>query len=92
MQIEPESRLLLSAILLVIAEQDEKNVKIKHRASERDQRSKKRIAEGAKIFVASSGFDGMCEAVGIEPEHLRVKSPQQAYKAYQKLVSDEGAE
>jgi len=88
-KIEPEQRLLLSALLLVVAEQDQNYVKIKHRKSARDTRARKFLAEEARLFVASEEFNVMCEAAGIDSDGLRAKTPAEAYKAYLKIAANE---
>lgn len=84
-----EDRIWLSALLLVVAEQDERFVKIKHRNGERDKRTRQRIAEEAREFVASDNFVTMCDVFGFNPEVLRSKTPQQAYEAYKRVVNDD---
>lgn len=87
-ELTPEHRLWLSALLLVLSERDPKFVKIKHRSSERDQRTKQHIAEGAQIFVESDDFVTMCLVFDFDADELRLKTPEEAFIAYKKVIDN----
>lgn len=88
MKILPEQRFLLSAVLLCVAEQETQFVKIKHRTSDRDQRTRQKISETAREFVQSVGFDAMCYNAGFDANYLRSKTPAEAYQAFKRVESD----
>lgn len=90
-ELSEESRLWLAVLLLVLAEREERFVKIKHRNSERDRRARQGIAEGARSFVSSVDFATLCGIFGFNPEVLRARTPEECYRGYQKLMSDDVA-
>jgi hypothetical protein len=85
--LRPEQRLILAALLLAVAEQDEMFIRIKSRVASRTNRVKLRLSESAREFVQSEEFDKMAAEVNIGADKLRV-SPEKAYNAFQKLISD----
>lgn len=87
-ELTPEHRLWLSALLLVLSERDQKFIKIKHRSGDRDRRTKQHIAEGAQLFVESDDFNTMCKVFDFNADELRSKTPQEAYDAYRRVIDN----
>ena len=85
----PEQRIILAALLLAVAEQDIKFVRVKTREPARTFRVKSRLSEAAKEFVWSEEFEDMASEINMNADRLRVY-PEKAYRAYQKLISDSG--
>lgn len=80
----PEKKLMLSVLLLAVAQQNPANVrwldsKIITRAD---------IAADAVRFVGSDEFSEMCRCINIHTELLREMKPDQARKLFATLLSD----
>lgn len=88
-ELNGEFKLWLASLLLVVSECDARFVKIKHRNAARDKRTKEHIAEEARAFVLTEEFSIMCRVFGFNPEEIRSKTPEEAFRAYRRLVSDE---
>jgi hypothetical protein len=85
---QPEKRLILAAALLAVAQQEAKNVKWLGISNRAHVASVSRIiADEARGFVASEGFEEMCESIEIEPERLRGLTPDAALVAYERITS-----
>lgn len=85
---EPEARMITAAILLSVAQQRAKNVHWLGVASSRVLELSAAISAEARKFVASTGFDDMCELVGLQGDSLRHMDPDRALEAYKKITSD----
>lgn len=86
--VQPERRMILAAALLAVAQQEAKNVRwlgISNRAHVADV--SRIIADEARGFVASAGFDEMCENIDVEPARLRSLTPDAALVAYERITS-----
>lgn len=84
----PEKRLILSAALLAVAQQDQELVKLAGVRPSRSIKLRAAISSEAALFVASDGFDEMMDQIDIEADRLRRMSPKQALDAYTRLTSD----
>jgi hypothetical protein len=82
-------RFLLAALFLSLAERDAANVKVKNREPRRTARLKNRIAEQAREFVASEGFDEWCEQLHLTPSVLRRLDPSRANIGYLRIVANQ---
>lgn len=89
---EPEYRLILSAVLLAVAQQDHQNVRWLGVRPNRVEFLSRLIAEEACIFVASVAFDEMCEMIDHNADVFRSMKPADALLSYQKLTSDKWSE
>jgi len=85
---EPEERLILSAILLAISEQDVRFVTwIKYGNTREDTiRIKLLTQRKALKWVASPEFDELCQVVNIDANRMRSLDPEEAHKRFINLV------
>jgi len=80
--------MIMAALLLSVAQQDTKNVKWLGVRPSQVERISEAIADEALLFVASDGFEEMCELVDVEADKLRDMEPKQALDVYEKLTHD----
>ncbi len=81
-----EKKLLLASLLNAVAQQEAKNVKYLNAKPSRMARISEQIAAESRLYVASEGFEEMCEMVGVDAAELRKKNPDDALEAYQRVV------
>jgi len=82
--VTPEKRLMLSVLLLGVAQQDPKNV----RWLDSKIITRKDIAIDAARFVKTDEFNEMCKAIRVNAELLRSMEPKQAMKLFELITSD----
>jgi len=83
-KVTPEKRLMLSVLLLGVAQQDPKNV----RWLDSKIITRKDIAIDAARFIRSDEFNEMCKAIRVNAELLRSMEPKQAMKLFELITSD----
>jgi hypothetical protein len=89
---EPEQRLILSAVLLAVAQQDSGNVRWLGVRPSMVEGLSRAIAKEARGFVGSIDFDEMCDMANVSPDAMRQMDPKKALEAYQRLTSDKWSE
>ena len=80
----PEKKLMLSVLLLAVAQQNPANV----RWLDSKIITRLDVAKDARRFIGSSEFEEMCRCINIDPELLRDMKPDQARKLFATLLSD----
>lgn len=80
----PEKRIMLSVLLLGVAQQVAANV----RWLDSKIITRLDVAADAVQFVASDEFELMCEVIDIDPALLRDTKPNQAMKLFELITSD----
>lgn len=80
----PEKKLMLSVLLLAVAQQNPVNV----RWLDSQKESKIALSVDATMFVISDEFDVMCKVINVRPDLLRDIEPDTAMKLFKTLLSD----
>lgn len=83
-QLSPEQRVLLSAVFLVLAEQDELLI----RAYTAKDGPRYQIADDAREYVASEDFNIMCSHIGVDTAYVRSMTPREALDVFEALNND----